>query len=131
MVRISWLEPSSGSSSSLLEVSEGALHAEVESGKLQLEDVAERDDALVLVDLGRARRIVLREATECFANDLELPLGCRTEQRVGLVIDEGLPAAELLETLRGLEDVVQLLFGLKPHKGASSIARCSRGSRGS
>ena len=39
MIRLSWLELPPGSSSSLLEVSEGALHAEVESGKLQLEAV--------------------------------------------------------------------------------------------
>jgi hypothetical protein len=103
----------------------------IDVGVAMDQDVAERDDALVLVDLGRARGIVLREATECFADDLELPLGCRAEQRVGLLIDEGLPAAELLETLRGLEDVVQVLLGLKPHRGGSWIVRCFRGNRGS
>ena len=55
------------------------------------QDVAERNDALVLVDPGSGGRIVRREATERFADDLELPLGCRTEQRVGLVIDEDFP----------------------------------------
>ena len=81
---------------------------------------------------GIARRSeVLLLCKECFADDFELPRGCGAEQRVGLVIDEGLPAAELLETLRGLGDVLQILLGFKPHEGASSTVRCSRGSRDS
>ena len=56
------------------------------------EDVAKANDSLDVIDLsGEARRVPLEE-DKCFADDLELPLHRRAQQRVCLILT---PAAGL------------------------------------
>src|SRR5207245_1036910 len=77
------------------------------------QDVAKSDDATVLADPRGDGRIEFDDLRQSFADDLELPLDCRTQHGIALIVVEALTRGKLRDPRGGLLDVVQVLLGVK------------------
>lgn len=83
------------------------------------EDIAERDDPLVIGETGRGWEINSGELSECLASYGQLTFDGRTQHGIALVIRIGLTCDKRRHRFGCLGDVIKVLLRFKPHKPGS------------
>jgi len=87
------------------------------------QDVAEGDDLAVVVDARRGFGVVLCEALNRLADNLEISLDGLPQQAVGTVVSQTLTVRHLADESRGVANVLKQLRRLGMHRpfGASCL----------
>ena len=82
------------------------------------QDVAKRDDPLMVTDLGGSGAVGFIQTADCFADDLEASLYRKPEDFVGLVVGELLPGCDIQYGLPGLPSILEELRRARLHTRA-------------